>query len=289
MDPRDTPCVQPEWRGLVERLGEGVILVLGPTDAGKTTLCRWLREALGEGTAWVDADVGQSTLGPPATVGLELDGRVVLRFVGVTSPVWRPARFLSAVQEMVRLALRRGARRVIVDTTGLVRGEVAWELKRAKVEMLRPRHLVVLGPGMEPLGRLAELQLGACVHRLPLAPARRVRTLEERRAYREARLREHLAGARPHRVPRHLPLDPPGELSEGTLLGLAGAEGTLLSLGVIWEGQLLSPLADLSGVRLLQRGRLRVDPQGRQLAARSSSLREATSSAREYTSSTTVP
>ena len=53
-----------------------VMLILGTSDTGKTSLTAQLAGALaarGERVAVVDADVGQSEIGPPTTVGL---GRV---------------------------------------------------------------------------------------------------------------------------------------------------------------------------------------------------------------------
>ena len=49
-----------------------VTMVVGASDTGKTTLTAYLAGALaarGETVAVVDADVGQSEIGPPTTVG----------------------------------------------------------------------------------------------------------------------------------------------------------------------------------------------------------------------------
>jgi polynucleotide 5'-hydroxyl-kinase GRC3/NOL9 len=53
----------------------GVVLLLGGIDTGKTTFgIELLRRATGAGipAGIVDADIGQSTVGPPTTVGLKL-------------------------------------------------------------------------------------------------------------------------------------------------------------------------------------------------------------------------
>ena len=55
-----------------------VMLVIGETDTGKTHFTTYLASALlsrGDAVAVVDADLGQSDIGPPTTVGL---GRVRL-------------------------------------------------------------------------------------------------------------------------------------------------------------------------------------------------------------------
>jgi polynucleotide 5'-kinase involved in rRNA processing len=57
-----------------------IVLVLGARDTGKTTLVTYLAHALladGGSVVVVDADLGQSEIGPPTTVGLGyLRGRV---------------------------------------------------------------------------------------------------------------------------------------------------------------------------------------------------------------------
>ena len=76
-----------------------VTIVIGASDAGKSTLVAALASALvsrGARVAVVDGDVGQSEIGPPTTVGLgHVTGPVTrvseaaslaLQFVGVSSP-----------------------------------------------------------------------------------------------------------------------------------------------------------------------------------------------------------
>lgn len=58
-----------DWRKLASRIvkPQQIVLVIGATDAGKSTFCRFLVDsALAQGlkTAFVDADVGQSQIAP---------------------------------------------------------------------------------------------------------------------------------------------------------------------------------------------------------------------------------
>src|SRR5438270_11683288 len=60
----------------VERGGTAV--ALGGLDSGKTSFCRMCAAVavrLGSTVAYVDSDVGQSTVGPPTTIGLKLSSR----------------------------------------------------------------------------------------------------------------------------------------------------------------------------------------------------------------------
>ncbi len=63
-----------EWYTLLDILGKekGIAIILGATDTGKSTLAKFLISHLcqrGLKVALVDADIGQSFLGPPATIG----------------------------------------------------------------------------------------------------------------------------------------------------------------------------------------------------------------------------
>ena len=69
--------VSPHWKRLASRVvaPHNRVLVIGATDAGKSTLCRYLIDfAAAESlkTALVDADIGQSQIGPPTTIGMKL-------------------------------------------------------------------------------------------------------------------------------------------------------------------------------------------------------------------------
>ena len=66
-----------EWYAVLNVLeGEkGIAILLGTTDTGKSTLARFLITHLcqmGLKIALVDADIGQSLLGLPTTIGLSL-------------------------------------------------------------------------------------------------------------------------------------------------------------------------------------------------------------------------
>ena len=91
--------MSPSWAAALDAAAAArVTLVLGATDAGKTTLVTRVAGALagaGHAVAVVDADLGQSHVGPPTTVGLGRVRRsithlaeaelVALEFLGVTS------------------------------------------------------------------------------------------------------------------------------------------------------------------------------------------------------------
>ena len=142
-------------RSLLSTTAPQTILLLGASDTGKTTL---IEQTLHGWTppgpiALVDCDVGQSRLGPPTTVAwsvLEQPFEAwtklpVQEFVvtGAVSPEGNLDIFLSAVQRIVASA-RRYSPRVLIDTTGLISGELGVELKQRKLALLRPDVVVAL-------------------------------------------------------------------------------------------------------------------------------------------------
>ena len=68
--------VNQDWRKLASRIvkSQQTVMVIGATDAGKSTFCRFLADsalAAGFKITYVDADIGQSQIGPPTTVGIK--------------------------------------------------------------------------------------------------------------------------------------------------------------------------------------------------------------------------
>lgn len=193
----------------------GLVLLLGATDTGKSTLAlqaanlalsRALRVAV------IDTDVGQSEIGPPGTVGLALpsapagaaaDWRpAALAFVGATTPVGRLLDVVVGARRMADEARRRGAEVVIVDTSGLIRGAVALRLKLAKLEVLQPTVILALRRGheLDPVLRLVPAACRATV--VPITPPAVVQPKPPalRRARRAARFAQYLAEARLHEI-----------------------------------------------------------------------------------------
>ena len=154
-----TPTIPSTWQGLVASIGreKGVVMVLGGIDTGKTFLSHFLIEEFVENgivTALVDGDIGQSTIGPPTTIGIALFKEVpkdfekieplFMRFVGSTSPVGHLLQTIIGLKKMVDKAVQLGAEIVVVDTTGFVSGDIARELKFQKIDLVEPRHIIAL-------------------------------------------------------------------------------------------------------------------------------------------------
>jgi polynucleotide 5'-hydroxyl-kinase GRC3/NOL9 len=204
----------PEWDAAATRFLEqgGVAMVLGGPDTGKSTLSRYLVYrvfAAGKPAALVDLDLGQSHLGPPAALGLGLfpprfpgddslfpDG---LYFVGQTSPVGAVLEVAVGCRVLVDQAREQGVRHIVVNTSGLIHGPVAFRLKVAQTELLQPGHVLGLARGRELdlLLRAMAAPGDAWVSLLPVSSRAAGKTMDERRLYREVRFRAYFARARP--------------------------------------------------------------------------------------------
>ncbi len=135
---------------------ESVVLFLGATDAGKTTLIRQLHQQLGGEV--IDADVGQSWLGLPACIsrGALFTENMEIRasyFVGDISP---RGNFLPVLTGIAH-CLRGTARPLLIDTDGYITGEAARAYKSELIRLVHPDVLVLL----QRAGELAYYKLYA--------------------------------------------------------------------------------------------------------------------------------
>jgi polynucleotide 5'-hydroxyl-kinase GRC3/NOL9 len=194
---------------MLEEIGKdprGTVYILGSTDRGKTTLCTVLRE-LGETTGTVavlDCDPGQSSLGPPATVGLSMPGMPgpLLKFVGSTSPSGHFLPLMAGAARLQDIAVRRRADQVLVDSPGYVQEEAAQEFHIRMIDLLAPRFLVGIERERELDPILAPfVRSGASVLRIRPSSAVTPRNTAWRKRYREERFGEYFRAASLHRLP----------------------------------------------------------------------------------------
>ena len=140
---------------------DGVVMVIGDAETGKTTLARMLlRDAIEHGrtVAFVDGDVAAATVGPVGCVGMKVlssiedcDRLVIpdeLRFVGAVEPNGVVLPHVVAVAALIDIAKEK-ADLVICDTTGVVTGVVGQTLKYHLVELAQPALVVAIRRGAE--------------------------------------------------------------------------------------------------------------------------------------------
>lgn len=274
--------------GLAEALAAqpSRVFVIGGVDSGKTTFAiRLARAALegGHAVAIVDADLGQSTIGPPGTVGLRIVREVsdldsleqpdAMSFVGSMSPRGHVLPLVTGTAKLVMRAIEMGTRSIIVDTSGLIDGVAGQVLKLTKAELCRPHKVVALAHGgeLEPVTGVLRRFLSLDVTELGVHPDVHVRSVDERAAHRESRLAAFL-GPEVYRwrvkptvfLPTLPPMFDHREL-DGLLVGVDNGQGDCLGLGILEYRddalRLLTPVSE--GVRALRLGSVRATQEGK--------------------------
>lgn len=290
--PPDIPPKAPaEWAELVSGLPDtGRVLLLGSPDCGKTTLGWWLARQLHRRgpVALVDADVGQSRIGPPASVGWYRPGdrRQGFFFVGSVSPERRPATALQATRHAHDVAAE-AAQWVVVDTTGYLQGRTAIALKGAKIEHLRPVHVVAIGDGDEDLEAVLAPWIGdraVILHRLRSPSGARTRPIPERARWRQEAFATWLSGAHLrwvelagketlHEPEAELYENSKARLLEGLLVGFGDDSDNGLCIGLLRTldraGRRMLCLCpeQAAGAARVDFGCLRLEPDGSQIAS----------------------
>lgn len=228
-----------------QNLDGGRALVIGSTDTGKSTFCTFLANCtlkLRREIAVIDADIGQSDLGPPGSVGLSIISSPLIAlestkvdammFVGETSP--------SPITEKVIKSIARLAKRVpkdipiVINTDGwVVDGEaVAFKVKMA--QELSPDLIIGLAEGGELDAILEAITVPAI--RIQVPKYIKARGREERRRLREHGYRRYLRGA----IHKNLSLEKikvdgllAARCEGGEILGFLDSDGFLLGIGIL--------------------------------------------------------
>jgi len=280
------------WEELAEGIHQvkGAVVVVGASDTGKTTLACYLAEQLlrrRNVVSIVSADMGQCTFGPPATISmaiLESISRFTedvsvhsMYFIGSTSPVGHFLQTVVGVKKLVDRSLRNGAEVVIIDTTGLVYGGAAWELKFHKIQLTDAGFIVALQRERELEDILLphERRIGRRLYRLPVSEHAKVRSPEQRREHRRQRYKNYFRNAQAkslslrdvHLISPYCSAMQGGNSSSFSrvLVGLNDDENFTVALGIVEEVdltrdtiRLITPLEALGDVRLIRLGSVKI-------------------------------
>ena len=296
------------WQELIVsiRHKKGAVMLLGGADTGKTFLSHYLIRQLvsakcrsasggknGIVTALVDGDIGQSTIGPPTTIGIAIFKEVprdfekikpsFMRFVGSTSPVGHLLQTLTGVKKMVDKAIQSGAEVVVVDTTGFVSGDIARELKFQKIDLVKPRHIVALTreDELEDILRPYSGKKDILLHRIKPAKGVRTKTQVEREKNRERKFHCYFKDA----IIKGLSIEKFGihgmipkfteEKFKNLLIAFCDRSQDVLALGIIEEFharvgriEVRTPLRSMESVSSIQFGTLAIKSSGEQVQFR---------------------
>jgi polynucleotide 5'-hydroxyl-kinase GRC3/NOL9 len=272
---------------------KGKLLLLGAADTGKTTLMSALADRLvpKQPVALVDADTGQSHIGPPTTVGwtvidpatrvnpapppfsaetAELAARGIA-FVGDITPVGHLLQLTAALMLCVEQA-EQAADVILIDTPGLVTGGAACSLWWTIQRLLRPERIIAIQRENELGDVLAGLQAGFSVVEMVKAPPELRRKSPEARQQHRRRLFDRyfqnasactldLDNVSVRATRRMTPDD-----SAGRIIGLTDVTGQDVAIGVIerWPPKrgkvtIRVPRLDIRRVRCLTIGDTKID------------------------------
>lgn len=177
------------------------IMIMGPTDCGKTYLCHkilsfLLRRRISP-VGFFDLDIGQSSIGPPGTIGYRLirsvdelehlqDPPIIhLGFIGALTPYGNEGRVYSRIKDILRWTPTNV--KMVIDTTGYrnVTPEVI-RLKCEKIKIISPDIVILISCSYDNLIRSLNKALIEVGGRLLLWPSLNpglCKSVSVRRAY----------------------------------------------------------------------------------------------------------
>jgi len=276
------------YTAIVDRVATGasVVVLIGGLDSGKSTLGRTVAAAAlesGRTVAFLDADLGQKTIGPPTVVSLKvlrdpsdlkpesLSRLDAMYFVGSTSPQGQLLPLVVGTGRLLARAHEEEADLVVVDTSGLVSGVYGQILKYHKIELLQPDVVIGLqrGEELDPLIGIVQRFFPCEVVALPVDAEVRSTSVDERAQNREAAFRAYFTGplqrwrVKPTVFMPALPALFEQSQLDRILVGLADGSGAYFGLGYLEHSadedvlRLMSPVAEAP--KALKLGSVRLD------------------------------
>ena len=147
------------WKDIVdslETIHQGIMMIIGPADVGKSTLCTYVMNELlnrGINVRVIDADVGQADIGPPTTIASSipniptpvLSGLIPDRmfFVGHTSPGAVASKIFYGIKRMLHYESNM---LTLINTDGWILDSEAVVYKNLLISMVRPDIVIGIGP-----------------------------------------------------------------------------------------------------------------------------------------------
>jgi len=286
--------IEANWNHLLNKIKPAtslnIIYVIGANDSGKSTFCRFLTDnlSLNSRTAYIDCDPGQSLIGPPTTVGLELSFqpgdkklKQYLYFVGSTTPRGHLLQSLTGIKKLTEQAVKLDAQRIILDSCGFVLDQVGREFQFRVIDLIQPDYLIALHRPGEDFRWVSNFKRHSRVHlyRLPVSSSVIIRTPNQRRDYREGKFKTYFENA----VSQELILRGIGfhgrlpdlrnpEKYRNRLVALCHAENFVITLGTVQEInlsnkkiQVYAPRFDPTKVVFVNFGSIYLSPGGQQI------------------------
>ena len=230
------------------------VMALGASDAGKSSFLTYLLNRLFQEKpnciiAVLDGDLGQSDIGPSATVGYAIATKQVTElsnfklengfFIGETSPVNVMAKAVEGLKAMLTEIKEKMPDFILINTDGFVTGDIALKYKLTLVKELLPNVVI----GVESKGEVDEIMLylgGGGVMTVESAGAVYQRSQEKRKAIRERTYNRYLRHSKLQCIPvSQLVIEPRNGVpktqdpNRGILVGLYGYGSKFYGIGVL--------------------------------------------------------
>jgi polynucleotide 5'-hydroxyl-kinase GRC3/NOL9 len=132
------------------------VVILGSTDCGKTSFCTFLANVAiqhGRKVAIIDADIGQSDIGPPTTMGLGLITKPIfdpflveakeIFFVGSTNPRHVEESIYEGILYLIKKSEELNVDFLVINTDGWVQDEEAKQYKICLLKKIYPSIICV--------------------------------------------------------------------------------------------------------------------------------------------------
>jgi len=267
-------------------MSSGICLILGAADTGKTTLAAALsgRLARSRAVGIIDADIGQSHIGPPTTVGwvvvkepkvdlsqIRPDG---ISFVGDVTPVGHLLQLTAAITQCVQ-QVSKVTDLIIIDTPGFISGPAASALWWTVQRILKPRLILAVQRDSELSDILAGLQnLGSHIELVKAPPEIPTKSPQARRRYRQDKFKRYFQNPQLYNVSlSSIAIQADRNLRSESLIGrlvaLRDEKGIDIAIGIINERcddkdivVIKAPQLDISQVRCLVVGDVSIDIAG---------------------------
>jgi polynucleotide 5'-hydroxyl-kinase GRC3/NOL9 len=271
----------------------GVCLILGGVDTGKTTLATALagRLAASGPVGVIDADIGQSHIGPPATVGWAIVDKPQafvgatpcgcpgqahgpapttprgISFVGDVAPPGHLLQLTAAITQCVR-QVSKVAEHIIIDTPGFIAGPAACALWWAVQRIGQPGLILAVQRENELSDIIAGMKnLGSRIERLASSPRIPAKSPQARRRYRQSQFCSYFADSCLYHLKRSdLTIQATRSPCSGRLLALRDSEDIDRAVGIMesWQQDrdsiiVRAPQIDISQIRCLVLGDVTVD------------------------------
>ncbi|MBA7649252.1 hypothetical protein ES703_57047 [subsurface metagenome] len=267
-------------RGLIQT---GTCLILGAADTGKTTLAATLAKhaASSQPVGIIDADIGQSHIGPPTTVGWavvdnpQIDFSQLaaggISFVGDVTPVGHLLQLTAAITQCVQ-QVSEVAKLIIVDTPGFIRGPAASALWWTVQRILKPKLILAVQRSDELSDILVGLQSAELQLELVKSPSQiPTKSPQDRQSYRQSQFSKYFRDSYLYNISlRDVAVQMSRNLSRESLVhrlvALRDGKGRDTTIGLITDWQddrgivvVRAPQLDIQQIRCLVIGDIAID------------------------------